>query len=124
VLSDAALNDMLEEYRAYQATLNTVQETVVKEATAGFVFDFSKSAGKEKYIKKVLDSQLQRVRSAEHGNRHNTLRAVATLLAGYIHEGLDEMDLRRQLEEAYSVHNPNHREMRDAINYGISTRQE
>lgn len=121
VLPDSALNDMVEEYRAYQATLNTVEETAVKEATAGFVFDFSKNSGKEKYLKKVLDGQCERVRSAQKGNRHHTLRAVATLLAGYIQsEGLDEMEVRQRLEEAYSVHNPDRREMRDTINYGIS----
>ncbi len=121
VLPARALNDLVEEYRAYQTTLNTVQETAVKEAQAGFVFDFSKPTGKEKYLKKVLDGQCERVRSAQKGNRHHTLRAVATLLGGYIQgEGLDETEVRQRLEEAYSGHNPDRREMRETINYGIS----
>jgi hypothetical protein len=33
---------------------------------------------------------------------------------------MDEIEVRQRLEDAYSVHNPNRREMRDAINYGIS----
>jgi hypothetical protein len=92
----------------------------VKEAAAGFTFDFNKPTGKDKYIKKVLDGQYGRVRSAQHPHCHNTLRAVATLLAGYFHYGLDENEVRQGLEEAYSVHNPNRREMKDAINYGFA----
>lgn len=76
---------------------------------------------------KTLVSHCDRIRSAEAGNRHYTLVKTARALGGYMagEPGVvDEYEVRRKLEEAYSSHQGfNRKDMMGAIDYGLRVGQ-
>lgn len=80
--------------------------------------------GVRNYLLSILETQCDNVRRALEGTRHNTLRDAARTMGGYLQGepgALDEAEVRRALEEAYSVHpNLNRREMLKTIDAGIS----
>jgi len=76
--------------------------------------------GKEKYLEKVLENQINRLASAPKGERHDITLKVAKVLGGYCAgEGLDENRVISSLMNAIGGSDVDYKERKSAIESGL-----
>lgn len=60
----------------------------------------SNGDGKEKYVRKLLQTACQKIRESTPGSMHATRLSMARLVGGYLHCGIDETEAMTALEKA------------------------
>lgn len=125
VLPQEILDKVLQAYEKDQKYEEDLRENARK--ISGKIVHNISDKSKKLIFDKTLDSHCARIRSAELGNRHYTLVKTARTMGGYLagEPGVvDEYDVRRRLEEAYSSHSGySKKDMMSSIDFGLKVGQ-